>query len=401
MPRSKVPAKPGFPILFLIYAAFIALGTPDGMFGVAWPTMRQGFGVPIDAIGLAMVFGTTGYFLSTFLMGRLLATLPIQGLLSLSCGLVGLTFIGNCLVPSWNWFAVLGLTVGFGAGGIDAGLNTYVALRLGEREMHWLHACYGLGATLGPFLMTAVLNRSGGWRPAYVIMACVQLSLAAAYLFTRSEWKRFGQNGKKGRTEKKLTGHKTPLLETLGHGPSWAGMLLFFLYSGAELGLGFWAYTILTESRGVAPTLAGVLAGGFYGFFTVGRILSGFYIKKVPTQSLLVGSLALALVGANLLWANLGPRPSFFGMILTGFVIAPVFPCLVSSTRMRVGERHAGNTIGMQMAAAGTGAALLPSLMGVLARRVSVEAIPAALVVLFAAILGLYWVSSRPKLRVK
>jgi fucose permease len=178
-------------------------------------------------------------------------------------------------------------------------------------------------------------------------------------------------------------------------------MLLFFLYSGAELGLGFWAYTILTESRGVAPTLAGVLAGGFYGFFTVGRILSGFYIKKVPTQSLLVGSLALALVGANLLWANLGPRPSFFGMILTGFVIAPVFPCLVSSTRMRVGERHAGNTIGMQMAAAGTGAALLPSLMGVLARRVSVEAIPAALVVLFAAILGLYWVSSRPKLRVK
>jgi fucose permease len=88
-------------------------------------------------------------------------------------------------------------------------------------------------------------------------------------------------------------------------------------------------------------------------------------------------------------------------MILTGFVIAPVFPCLVSSTRMRVGERHAGNTIGMQMAAAGTGAALLPSLMGVLGRRVSVEAIPAALVVLFAAILGLYWVSSRPKLRVK
>lgn len=267
--------------------------------------------------------------------------------------------------------------------------------------MHWLHACYGLGATLGPFLMTVVLNRFGGWRPAYAIMACVQLSLAAAYLLTRSEWDRFDRGGKKGSAEKKLTGHKTPLRETLGHGPSWAGMLLFFLYSGAELGLGFWAYTILTESRGVAPTLAGVLAGGFYGFFTVGRILSGFYIKKVPTSRLLPASLGFALAGASLLWANLGPLPSFGGMILTGFVIAPVFPCLVSSTKTRVGARHAGNTIGMQMAAAGTGAALLPALMGVLARRVSVEAIPAALVVLFAAILGLYWVSSRPELRVK
>lgn len=394
---QKLFARPGLPILFLIYTAFIALGTPDGMFGVAWPTMRQGFGVPIDAIGLAMVFGTAGYLLCSFFAGRLIAHFSISGLLTLSCALVGAILIADCFVPTWTWFAVLSFVIGFGGGGIDAGLNTYVASSLGEREMHWLHACYGLGATIGPLLMTGVLNHFGGWRPAYWILGGVQLTLSLAYALSKSRWKKFDKGNRGIGSEKKLTDYNTSIGETMGHGPSWAGMVLFFLYSGAELGLGFWAYSILTESRGVAPTLAGILAGGFYGFFTVGRILSGFYIKKVPTQRLLLGSLGLALAGSILLWANLNPLLSFSGMILTGFVIAPVFPCLVSSTRMRVGARHAGNTIGMQMAAAGFGAAVLPALMGVLARQVSVEAITVVFVALFALILTLYLLSTWKK----
>ncbi|HVZ79437.1 MAG TPA: MFS transporter [bacterium] len=400
MKRPKAPAHPGFLLLFLLYAPLAGIGGVDGMFGVAWPTMRQGFGVPIDAIGLAMAFGTTGYLLCSFFVGRLLARFAVHHLLAFSCTLVGLSFLGNCLVPSWTWFAALGLTVGFGAGGIDAGLNTYVALRLGEREMHWLHACYGLGATLGPWFMTAILNAFGDWRPAYWIMGPLQLAIAGAYVLTGPKWKKFDRGGGKGSqgrepARRKLTGHRTPMGETLRHGPSWAGMLLFFLYSGAEVGLGLWSYTILTESRGVATTLAGILMGGFFGFFTVGRILSGFFIKKISTRRLLLGSLFLALAGAILLWANLGPLPSFVSIILTGFVIAPVFPCLVSSTQARVGARHAGNTIGMQMAAAGTGAAALPSLMGVLARRVSLEAIPVVIVALFALILGLFFLATR------
>jgi hypothetical protein len=63
---------------------------------------------------------------------------------------------------------------------------------------------------------------------------------------------------------------------------------------------------------------------------------------------------------------------------------------LISGTRQRVGAPNAANTIGMQMAASGLGTAVIPSLVGVFARRTSLEVIPVCLVVLFTGLLGLY-----------
>lgn len=394
--RSPSSLQPVVLVFFLICAVFITLGLPDSMFGVAWPTLRKGFGVPIDAMGLAMVFGLMGYLLSSFLCGRLIAWLSIRGLEALSCLLAGSALIGDCLVPTWAWFVLVSFGWGLAAGGIDAGLNTYVASHWGPRQMHWLHACYGAGVTVGPLLMTAGLNAFGGWRPAYLAVGVLQLALAFAFFFSTPLWNRFHPSAKKGKV-KKLTDYDTPLLETMAHGPAWAGMVLFFLYSGAEFSLGFWAYSILTEGRGVAPTVAGLVVSGYWGMFTVGRILSGVYAKHVPINRIVLGCLVLALAGSLLLWLNLNPALNLAGIVLTGFAIAPVFPSLVSSTSHRMDRRHAGNAIGMQMAAAGTGSACVSALMGVLARRTSVEMIPAALLGLFAVILLLFIATMRPK----
>jgi fucose permease len=394
--RKDSVIKPGFVILFLVYTAFIVLGMPDGIFGVAWPTMRKGFGVPIDAIGMAMIAITAGYLLTSFSSGRLIARMSISGLLTFSCALTGAALIADCLVPSWIWFVFISLALGIGAGGIDAGLNTYAAANLGMRHMHWMHACYGIGVTTGPFLMTAGLSLFGGWRPGYLAVGGLQMALAVFFVFSMPAWNRFDAANHGGR-EKKLTDYNTPLFDTLLRVPTWAGMLLFFLYTGAEFSLGFWAYSILTEARSVAPTVAGVLAGGYYAMFAIGRILSGIYVKHVPLNRIVLGSLSLALAGSLLLWLNIHPAVSLSGMALTGFAIAPVFPSLVSGTQGRVGRRHAGNAIGMQMSAAAAGSACLPALMGILARKTSVEAITAALVALFAVMLLLFIATLRLK----
>ena len=41
-------------LIVLIFLAFIALGMPDGLLGVGWPSIRAGFGQPLDAIGLLL-----------------------------------------------------------------------------------------------------------------------------------------------------------------------------------------------------------------------------------------------------------------------------------------------------------------------------------------------------------
>ena len=380
------------PVL-LAYAAFIALGMPDGLLGIAWPSIRADFGIPLDSLGLLLFASVTGYTTSTFLSGALVARIGVGRLLAISCGLTGAALVGYTLVPQWWMMVLLGIMAGLGAGAIDAGLNTYAAAHFRPGLVQWLHASYGVGVTIGPIIMTLALTTLDSWRVGYRVVAGFQVLMALAFALTLPWWANQQERAADGPHEKRLTDYKTPLSETIRRPRVWLSVLLFFLYVGAEVSLGTWAYTLLTESRGIAPQMAGFWAGGYWATFTVGRILAGVFAHRLGIDALVQGGLTLALLGTGLLWWNPFELANLLAVALVGLAIAPVFPALISGTSRRVEARFAANTIGMQMAATGLGGALIPSLVGVLARRASLEVIPVCLVMLFAALLGLYRLS--------
>ena len=197
---------------------------------------------------------------------------------------------------------------------------------------------------------------------------------------------------------KRLTDYQTPLLKTLRQPQVWLSMMLFFLYVGAETGLGVWTYTLLTESRGVDKTLAGFFAGSYWFTFTVGRILAGAVANRVGSNQLVLGGLVGALLGTGLLIWNPAELANVVAVTIIGLSIAPIFPALMSGTSARVGDLHAANTIGMQMAATGLGTAIIPSLMGVMAQRLSLEIIPVSLLAVYAGLLGFYLLAARSRL---
>ena len=91
-----------------------------------------------------------------------------------------------------------------------------------------------------------------------------------------------------------------------------------------------------------------------------------------------------------LIITNLGDIITIFGISLTGFSFAPIFPSMVSETSIRVGMKHHANTIGLQMSSAGLGMALIPSIAGVLAKYYGLEIIPIFLIVIFIFMLLIY-----------
>jgi fucose permease len=174
-------------------------------------------------------------------------------------------------------------------------------------------------------------------------------------------------------------------------------MLLFILYVGAESSLGTWTFTLLTESRGVDVKLAGFLAGSYWLTFTIGRIAAGTFAMRIGVDRLVVGGLIGALIGAGLLIWNPSQMANLAAVAVIGVSIAPIFPAMTSGTSVRVGDHHAANTIGIQMAATGFGTATIPSLMGVLARRLSLEIIPVCLLVTFTVLFGTYFLDLKTR----
>lgn len=379
-------------LIVLAYVAFVALGLPDGLLGVGWPFIRAGFGIPLDAIGLLLTAAVAGYMTSSFMSGTLLARLGVGKLLALSCFLTGTALVGYTLVPAWGMMVTLGVLAGLGAGGIDAGLNTYVATHWGEGLMQWLHASWGVGVTLGPLLMTLGLRAFATWRFGYRIVGGFQLALAAGFALTLALW---NHRSTVADEKKKLTDYRTPLGETLRQPQVWLSVALFFLYVGAEGGLGIWTYTLLIEARGVDKTVAGFFAGSYWLTFTVGRIIAGTLAERLGVHKLIIGGLTGALLGTALLIWNPVEVANVVAVALIGLSIAPIFPALMSGTRLRVGDAHAANTIGMQMAATGFGGAVIPGLMGVLARHISLEVVPLILGLVYASLLGIYLLTKR------
>jgi len=386
-------------LLALAYIAFVALGLPISLMGVAWPTLRAELSLPLDALGLLLISTTVGYLISSFSIARLISRFGIGSLLISSSLLSALAFTGYAVAPSWAIIIIMGAVGGFGGGLMDAGLNTYLAAEYKESEMQWLHASFGFGATLSPLIMTASLALFASWRPAYIFVGVLMAIMAVFFFLTLPAWKRPKQlsteEAEHEDAERGLMDYRTSLWATLLRVVTWVSILMFLLYTGAEFTLGNWTYTLFTEGRGISPELAGLWAAGFWATFTIGRVLGGLYAHRIRLNTMMHGALVLCLVGAIFLWWNPIAWVGVAGVLIVGFAMAPIFPGLVSSTSQRVGRRHAGNTIGIQISAAGLGGALLPALAGILAERTSLEIIPVLLLVSLLGLLILYVLSTR------
>jgi fucose permease len=367
-------------LALLACIAFVGLGLPDGLLGVAWPSMRGTFGVPLDALGALLVSFTLGFVGSSFASGRVVARVGLGSVLALSCGATGLCLLGYAASGSWWIVVALGAVAGVGAGGVDTGINAYAAVRHGPRFLNVLHACWGIGAATGPAIMTAVLATHWPWTVGYVVVGVAQLVLALAFAATRGAW----TTGAVGTPH---AFHEPPSLrETLGLPSARLGILLFACYSGLELGVGAWGFTLLTEGRGLSPTLAGAWTSGYWASLTGGRVLGAFIVGRLGAPALLRGTAVLLAVGLGLVAASFSPASDLAGLALAGAAAGPIFPTLIARTPARLGARHAGNGVGFQIAAAALGQALWPSLLGVVASAHGLEWLARGLVALALAV---------------
>jgi len=53
------------------------VGLPDGLLGVAWPSISESFGLTLDVLGTLLATFTVGYLLSSFSSGRVLAHMGV------------------------------------------------------------------------------------------------------------------------------------------------------------------------------------------------------------------------------------------------------------------------------------------------------------------------------------
>lgn len=247
-----------FPLLLIIiYLAFISLGLPDSLLGSAWPTMYREFSVPVSyAGGLSMIIAA-GTIISSLQSDRLTRKFGTGKVTAASVLITAVALFGFSISHSYAALCLWAVPYGLGAGSVDASLNNYVALHYASRHMSWLHCMWGVGASLGPYIMGYALTGGQGWNMGYRYIAILQIALTAILIFSLPLWKN-QDNSDTGQTEKEAAAKPLSLRQIFNIPGAKEIMITFFCYCALEQTTGLWASSYLVLRRGLsAETAAG------------------------------------------------------------------------------------------------------------------------------------------------
>ncbi len=358
-------------LLAVIYISFISLGLPDALLGSAWPSMYGEFGVPVSYAGGISMIIAVGTVISSLLSDRLTRKLGAGKVTAISVGMTAAAIFGFSISHSFEMLCLWAVPYGLGAGSVDAALNNYVALHFASRHMSWLHCMWGVGASLGPYIMGHALMVGGGWNMGYRYIALLQVVLTVVLLLSLPLWK--------APTDNKADAEPAPamtLAQILRIPGAKAVMVTFFCYCAAEQTAGLWASSYLVLQKEVSTQTAASFAGLFFIGITVGRALSGFLTMKLnDTQMVRLGQGIIA-VGIAAFLLPLGEYAALVGLILIGLGCAPIYPCIIHATPDHFGADKSQAIIGVQMASAYVGTCLMPPLFGLIANHITVSLFP-------------------------
>ena len=363
-------------LVSIIYLAFISLGLPDSVLGSAWPSMFVEMDVPVSYVGIVSIIISVGTILSSLMSDRITSRLGSSKTTCISIFLTAAALMGFSLSSEFWMICLFAIPYGLGAGSVDAALNNYVALHFAAKHMSWLHCMWGLGASIGPYIMGMALSADKGWDKGYFYISIIQFVIAFIVLISLPIWKK---NVDKELSKTDVTEQKrTPL--TLRQIFSIPGakpvMITFFCYCALEVTAILWASTYLNIYRGIDADLAATFGSLFLVGITVGRAINGFIAMKLSDTTMIRIGQGIILLGTVMVVLPISNTVSLIGLVIMGIGCAPVYPSIIHSTPIRFGADKSQAIIGVQMASAYTGSCLMPPLFGLIANHIGIGLFP-------------------------
>lgn len=371
-------------LLGVIYLAFISLGLPDSLLGSAWPTIYQEFDVPVSFAGIIFMIISAGTIVSSLQSDRITKWLGTGKVtfFSVLTTAVALWFFS---VSTEYWNLVLwAIPYGLGAGSVDASLNNYVALHYKSRHMSWLHCMWGVGASVGPYIISFVLMKGQKWNTGYLVISIIQIVLAVLIFISLPLWKTKS-------TENEMKKSKPiPLRKIIKIKGVKQVMLMFFCYCALEQTAGLWASSYLVLRHSIDSETAASYGSLFFIGITIGRAISGFVTMKLNDNQMIRLGQSIIFVGIIMMCLPFGYQTALAGLIIIGLGCAPIYPCVIHSTPDNFGKDKSQAIIGVQMASAYTGNVLMPPLFGIIANYISVGLFPVYMMLILAVMVVMH-----------
>jgi fucose permease len=367
-------------IAVLIFLSFLFLGAPNSLIGTVWPAAYPELGVPFPWAGW-LSFALQGAMVTaSFFSGRLSRRMSTGVSIGSCLFLMALSLLGISAGGSYWLYLLFCVPLGLGMGFLDVSMNSFAALHLPVWCMSWLHGFWSFGAMAGPYVMAFFLG-NGNWRGGYAAIGRATLLFAALIFLSLPQWKKAGFANIRPEDSAATSMTVREILHLRGIAEA-SGTLV--LYNAVEGTAFLWGSSYLVLARGVTEAAAARWISLFFLGIALGRISCGFLAMKLPGQTIVrlgEGAAALGIL-CLLIPAGEGILPA--GFLLTGMGCGPIYPTTLRSTPDIFGKEAAKAVMGVQIAIAYVGSALLPPIFGWFGEHISMALLPYFLLLFLA-----------------
>jgi len=378
MDRHAAPNLNRRLLFYSLFLAYICAGIISVLPGATLLLLAENTHVPLAIAGSSFTLSALGFVIGVLIAGVLSLKLNSKYMLM---GGLGLMSVAGALIPGTHSFSILLVAQfikGAGFGLIDVSINTIATLAfhdtLGE-TLNNVHSSYGIGALVGPLLLSLSLQVLNEAFWAYFVGAVV--GCVVIFLLLRQTVPSLPTKNEKQQQ------HQPLLYRSLFRQPLlWLMVLQIALYVGAELGFGNWIVTAVSQSAAISLVLAAPAATAFFLGMTIGRLLGAQVLKRgLLSENRL---LYLSILGGYISGLLVAIFPgqiivSFGASAFVGLFYGPLFPGI-----MAIASRQFVHAIGLvssvMLVSTGAAAMVLPALMGVLIPHIGINwvlAIPA------------------------
>jgi fucose permease len=348
--------------LNLAFFAFILIGANDGAVGVVIPSISNHYHVDKAIVSLLFLCSSAGYLIAAFNSGLLVKKLGQRLFLLLGVGTIIIGAFSVSIVPPFALLTVPFFLVGFGVATLDAGLNTYIAaLPRGAERLNYLHAFYGVGALLGPIIVSTIFIIGLTWNYVYslwiILGLCLCLGFALA--FKKQEVVSTPQPQKdevQGKTSNMAQVVRLPVV--------WLAAFFLMSYVGVEVSLGTWSYSFLTEQRQQPTLFSAWTVSGYWMGLTLGRVILAKLVARLSERLAIQLCVIGTIFGILLVWSIPIGIVSAIGLLLTGFCLGPIFPTTIALMPQFFSKRLLATAIGLVVSLGSLGGTFFPWLNG-------------------------------------
>lgn len=263
--------------------------------------------------------------------------------------------IGNDFYFFLSLLMISGLAIGiFKTGALALIGDITLSTREHTSTMNMVEGFFGVGAIIGTFLISFLLNQGINWKFLYIIAAIISIILIALALMVKYP------------TSKKADGQSASLRNTLSmmKNPYAIGFsMAAFLYVAIESAIYVWMPTLLAGYDGNLILLATYSLPVFFILRAGGRFIGAYILSRFNWAAAMVlfsAAIFICFLGSILL----GMEVSVVLLPLSGLFMSVIYPTINSKGISCFPKSQHGSVAGVILFFTAAGAALGPLLMG-------------------------------------